>query len=347
MIDGPDLSRCDQLLGERLGEALRTQFDVAADAEFAIEVDPRGLSRETVDALAKAGVTRASIGVQDVNPRVQRAVNRIQPFEVTRDAIILLRDAGIGAINIDLMYGLPHQSVDDVRRTVDVSVGLNAQRFAAFGYAHVPEMKRHQALIDATALPGPGERQRQYEAMSEALSAAGYQPVGLDHFAKPDDALAIAQRNGTLRRNFQGYTTDDAPTLIGFGASAISALPQGYGQNVADVPDYRRAILAGQHACVRGRAVTAEDRVRRAIIERLMCDLRVNVGAVAQAHGYTASHFDGAFEALAPLRAEGLATVEGYTITIPPDARAGVRLVCAAFDAYLQPQSPARHAVAV
>ncbi len=331
----------------RIASAIRTHFEVAPDAEFAVEIDPRGLNDATIESFAKAGVTRASLGVQDVNPRVQAAVNRIQPIEVTLSAVERLRAAGVTALNIDLMYGLPYQTVEDVQRTVEAAVAIGPQRFAVFGYAHVPEMKRHQALIDTAALPGGEERVRQYDTMHALLTASGYIPIGLDHFARADDPLAIALRAGRLKRNFQGYTTDDAATLIGFGASAISSLPQGYAQNVVDMPEYRRLILSDNPATARGRTLTGDDRLRRAIIERLMCDLSVDVGAIAAKHGRTAADFDDTFEALEPLVADGICAVRGTTVTVPPEARAGVRIVCATFDAYLRPQTNKRHAVAV
>ncbi len=331
----------------RIAETLHTAFDIRPGAEFAVEIDPRGLGHETIDAFAKAGVTRASLGVQDVNPRVQAAVNRIQPLDITQSAVDRLRAAGITALNIDLMYGLPYQTLDDVKRTVEAAVAMAPQRFAVFGYAHVPEMKRHQALIDTTALPGGEERVRQYETAHTLLTESGYVAIGLDHFARADDPLAIALKEGRLKRNFQGYTTDDAGTLIGFGASAISSLPQGYAQNVVDMPEYRRLILSGHPATARGRGLTADDRLRRAIIERLMCDLAVDVEAMATQHGGAASAFTEVFDALAPLAADGICTIDGTTVTVPQEARAAVRLVCATFDAYLHPQSPARHAVAV
>ncbi len=330
----------------RLASEIRARFDVAADTEFAVEIDPRGLRQETIDAFAKAGVNRASLGVQDVNPRVQRAVNRWQPEAVTREAVLRLRDAGIAALNIDLMYGLPYQTVDDVRRTVDAVAALAPQRVAVFGYAHVPEMKRHQQLIEASALPAIEERLLQYDTANAALAAGGYLPIGLDHFALPDDPLAVAQRNGRLSRNFQGYTTDGAAALLGIGASAISSLPQGYAQNTAAAPDYRAKIMAGKIAVARGRALTDDDRLRRAVIERLMCDLAVDLDALATRHGRSAKAFAGDLDALRPLQRDGLVQVHGNRLAIPEDMRAAVRLVCAAFDTYLRPQAT-RHAVAV
>lgn len=330
----------------RISDTVRSRFDVLPDAEFAVEIDPRGLQGETVAAFAKAGVTRASIGVQDVNPLVQRAVNRFQPWSVTREAADRLRDAGITALNVDLMYGLPRQSIDDVRRTVDAAVTLKPQRLAVFGYAHVPEMKRHQGLINGGTLPGAEARLRQYDAANEALAGAGYVPIGLDHFALAGDPLAVAQRAGRLRRNFQGYTTDEADSLIGLGVSAISSLPQGYAQNTTDAPGYRARVGAGELPTARGRVLSGDDRVRRAIIERLMCDLCVDVGMVAAAHGLPIDAFATEIDGLAPLVADGCVTVRGARLTVPDDMRAAVRLVCAAFDAYLAPH-PARHAVAV
>lgn len=331
---------------DRLTGAIRERFAVQPDAEFAVEIDPRGLSRETIDAFARAGVNRASVGVQDVNPLIQRAVNRWQPIAVTRDAVTRLRAVGITALNIDLMYGLPHQSVADVRTTIDRAVELAPQRLAVFGYAHVPQMKRHQQLIDAITLPDAHERLRQYEAVNAALIGYGYHPIGLDHFALEHDPLAVAQREGRLARNFQGYTTDGARALVGIGASAISSLPQGYAQNASATPDYRSKILAGDLATARGRALTDDDRLRGAIIERLMCDFEVDLDAVASRHGRAASEFAGERRALELLQSDGLVRIEGQRLIIPDGMRAGVRLVCAAFDTYLR-ASETRHAVAV
>lgn len=330
----------------RLTDQIRDGFIVNADTEFAIEIDPRGLKRETLHALAKAGVTRASLGVQDVNPAVQRAVNRWQPETVTRKAVEQLREAGITKLNIDLMYGLPKQTTADVERTVESIAALTPQRVAVFGYAHVPEMKGHQRLINDADLPGAEERVRQYEAAHAAFVARGYRAIGLDHFALPDDPLAVALDAGKLGRNFQGYTTDIAQALIGIGASAISSLPQGYAQNAAAAPEYGAKISAGEFATVRGRALTADDRLRRAVIERLMCDLTVDLDAVASNHGASARVFATDIEALAPLQRDGLVHVDGHRVTVPDDKRAAVRLVCAVFDAYLS-CGRIRHSVAV
>jgi oxygen-independent coproporphyrinogen III oxidase len=238
-----------------LGERLRARFEIRSDAEFAVEIDPRPLTRETVNALVAMGVNRASLGVQDVNPEVQRAINRWQPFIVVERVVDRLRDAGISGINFDLMYGLPHQTVERVLQSIEAAVQLRPARVALFGYAHVPWMRRHQRLIDESTLPDTMERAAQSEAAADRLATAGYVAIGVDHFALPDDSLALALRQGRLRRNFQGYTTDRAPALLGFGASAIGSLPQGYVPNAVSIPKYREAIRAapGDHARHRAR----------------------------------------------------------------------------------------------
>jgi oxygen-independent coproporphyrinogen III oxidase len=325
-----------------LKRALAAHFDIAANADFAVEIDPRGLKDEMVVALAEAGLTRASIGVQDFDDTVQRAINRIQPFDETKRVVDALRAAGISALNIDLIYGLPHQTLANVARTIELSLKLGPQRFAVFGYAHVPHFKKHMQLIKEEALPDAGARFAQFELAHEMLLAAGYVSIGLDHFALPGDSLARAQREGTLARNFQGYTSDEAPVLIGLGASAISALPQGYVQNRSEVPEWRKAVEAGELSVARGIAVSDDDRLRRAIIERLMCDLEVDLAKF----GKTPEDFAAEIAALKPLAAEGFVLFEGARIMVPPKARAAVRLVASVFDAYLA-KSSAVHAVAV
>jgi oxygen-independent coproporphyrinogen III oxidase len=329
-----------------IADDLFEMFQIEPDAEIAVEIDPRGLSGETVAALAASGVTRASIGLQDINPQVQRAINRWQPLDVTRDAVARLRDAGIGALNLDLVYGLPHQSTDDMARTTEAAIAMRPSRLAVFGYAHVPEMKPHQRLIPEESLPDAAARLAQYRIAHRILTAAGFEPVGVDHYALPSDPMAKAARGATLRRNFQGYTTDGAGALIGFGASAISEYPQGYAQNAAATPDWRKLVLNGEAPIVRGRSLSPEDRLRRDIIEHLMCRFEVDVNWIANAHGRDALDFTAEWEALMALADEGLCRIDDGRISVPADARAGVRIVAAVFDAYLNP-AQARHAVAV
>lgn len=338
ILNGPDL--------ERITARLKQYFDFDPGAECAIEIDPRTLTREHVDSLARMGINRASLGVQDFDPLVQKTIGRIQSYEQTAAVASWLRAAGITGINLDLMYGLPHQTVPSVLETLDKALSLKPSRVALFGYAHVPWMKKHQALLPEEALPDTAERYRQFEAASEALIAAGYVAVGLDHFAKPEDPMAVALDAGALKRNFQGYTTDRAAALVGLGPSAIGAYAQGYAQNAPSTVAWRDAIQAGRLPIARGLAVSADDRLRREIIERLMCDLEVDVAAVAAAHGTDTARFADAYAEVDGLAAEGLASRQGDVVRVPHEARAFVRSVCAAFDAYLG-NGQGRHAVAV
>jgi oxygen-independent coproporphyrinogen III oxidase len=325
---------------------LYERFAIARTAEIAVEIDPRTLTPAMVAALAEAGVTRASLGVQDFDDAVQRAVNRVQPFEMTRDAVTRLRDAGVSAINFDLMYGLPHQTVAGVLATVDRAVTLAPQRIALFGYAHVPWMKRHQRLIDETALPDDDARWAQSQAAADRLAQHGYVWIGLDHFARADDALAQNAVAGRLRRNFQGYTTDKARTLLGLGPSAIGELPQGYVQNATEPGAWGRAIATGEFAVVRGIALDSDDRLRRDVIERLMCDLNVDLCEIAHRHGRDADIFTPERPALRRLADDGLITQEGERIALTAQGRPLMRAVAAIFDRYLKPETK-RHSRAI
>ncbi|MEI8396629.1 MAG: oxygen-independent coproporphyrinogen III oxidase [Rhodospirillaceae bacterium] len=331
-------------------DAVRARFDFADDAEIAVEIDPRTLSPGHVRAMAAAGVNRASLGVQDFDSEVQRLVNRIQPQAMTAEATERLRAAGIRAINFDLMYGLPGQTIESCRMTAEAALKLGPDRLAVFGYAHVPWMKSHQRKIDEAALPDAVARWRQFGAITETLTTAGLQPIGLDHFAVPDDELAVSQRAGELRRNFQGYTNDRAEVLIGLGCSAIGALPDGYVQNSPDFHKYDTAIAAGEPATARGLVLSAEDRLRRDLIERLMCDLAVDLEAVAARHGASPDHFDADIAGLAALVQDGVVAVAGRRLTVPEACRPLVRLAAAAFDPYLAPakdSGKARHSTAI
>ena len=318
-----------------LSERLRSQFDVAPDAEIAMEIDPRVLNAEMIAALRDSGVTRASVGVQDFDAAVQRAVNRVQPYDLTSKAIERLRRAGIDQINLDLMYGLPLQTVDSVVASVDQAITLAPQRLALFGYAHVPWMKAHQRLLDERELPDGPARRAQFAAATSRLQEHGYIWIGLDHFAKPDDKLASAMRQGALRRNFQGHTTDTAEILIGVGPSAIGSLPQGYVQNVPDLGKWRQAIGRGAFATCRGVALAHDDRLRRHVIERLMCDLAVDLGEAAAAFDESRTVFEAERPALAALAADGLVDIDGDRVVLTEEGRPFMRVVAAVFDRYL------------
>ena len=330
----------------RLAAVLNEAFEVEPGAEIAVEIDPRGLQQEDVEALAAAGVTRASLGVQDHDPQVQAAINRIQPFETTAAAAAMLREAGIGALNLDLMYGLPHQTAAGVARTVEDCLSLRPDRIALFGYAHVPGLKAHQRLIPEEALPGPRQRWEQAEAAAAVLQDAGYRWIGLDHFARPDDPMSRALAEGRLKRNFQGYSTDEAPALIGFGASAISSLPQGYAQNQVPVHAYGAAVRAGRLATARGFALARDDRLRRAVIERLMCELRVDLEPLCAEHGFEVAAFTEELSRLQAFEQDRLVELSGAEIRVTEQGRPLVRSVAGVFDRYWR-RSQATHSRAV
>ncbi len=336
----PNMLSPDHL--DALFGALRDRFEFRHDAEIASELDPAQLTSEWAQAASRNGLNRASLGIQDLSPQVQAAVNRHEPFEIVQRASGYLREAGIEALNFDLMYGLPRQSVDDVLTTLDQVLTLRPQRVALFGYAHVPWMKSHQKLLPEAELPGPAERLHQSLAAAERLQDEGYVPVGFDHFALPNDPLA----SGKVRRNFQGYTTDGAWTLLGLGASAIGRLPQGYVQNQTGELAWRQAIAKGELATVRGVPLTDDDRFRREIIEQLMCELTVDLADLCARHGRDFSDLAPALDQLAePLR-DGVAELTGARLTITDLGRPYLRTVCAAFDAYLDPAAT-RHSASV
>jgi oxygen-independent coproporphyrinogen-3 oxidase len=256
-----------------------------------------------------------------------------------------LRDAGIANLNFDLMYGLPLQTVEDVRRSAAQAVTLTPQRIALFGYAHVPWFRAQQRLIDAASLAGPAARLEQMTAAREVFLAAGYCSIGFDHFARPTDELALAAQNHRLRRNFQGYTSDDAGVLIGLGASSIGRLPQGFVQNAPDVAGYQRAVSSGRLAAVRGLALSSEDRVRGRVIETLMCEFAADPRSIAAQFGVN-EPFAAEIESLAALAAQGIVTTLGGRVVVTERGRPFVRLVAAAFDSYLGGGAK-RHSVAV
>lgn len=329
-----------------LFEDLRARFDVLPDADIAVENDPRELNQDIIRVMAEVGVNRASLGLQDINPEVQQAVNRVQSLDETRSVADALRAAGIPSLNVDLMYGLPHQTVPRLLATIAAVRELAPERVCIFGYAHVPWMKRHQRLIDEAALPGPVDRFAQYMAAAEALQADGYDWIGLDHFAVPQDELAVAARERRLHRNFQGYTTDDAPVRLGFGASAIGTLPQGFIQNAVPTNLYRDAVKMGELPVAKGLRLSDDDRLRGAVIEQLMCYLDVDLDAVCADFGCDPIVFSDELAGLDEMEADGLVQRDGARIRVTKKGRPFVRAVCARFDRYLNPQET-RHVRAV
>jgi oxygen-independent coproporphyrinogen-3 oxidase len=324
-----------------IAERLARCFDISTVQHHAIELDPRHVEADSVRVYAAAGVNRASLGVQDMNERVQHAIGRVQSVEVVQNAVAILKSAGITEISMDLMYGLPHQSVDAVERTVQHAVAMRPNRIALFGYAHVPWFKKRQRLISEASLPGASQRFAQAEAARTALEASGYVAIGLDHFALPSDELAIAAKTERLARSFQGYVLKDSSALIGLGPSAISTLPQGYCQNAAEPGEWSRSIVAGQFATVRGHALSQQDRLRRNLIEQIMCDF---VGDLRPLGGVSACAEE--LDLLSPMIEDGMVRVDEDRVVLSPAARPFCRLVGMAFDTYAK-RGAARHSSAV
>ncbi|WP_108662837.1 oxygen-independent coproporphyrinogen III oxidase [Acuticoccus kandeliae] len=330
----------------RVMERVRARFTVEADAEIAIECDPRTFDREKAAWLGRLGFNRASFGVQEFDPKVQAAINRIQPPEMVEAAVAALGEAGISNVNFDLIYGLPHQTSAMLVDTVARALAIGPKRIALFGYAHVPWMAKKQRLIPAEALPGAAARLEQAEAAARAIVAGGMVPIGIDHFAAPDDGLARAAREGTLRRNFQGYTSDRATTLLGVGATSIGRTPGGYVQNIAETGAWARAVGERRLPVAKGVALTGEDRLRGDIIEALMCFGAADLDAATARFGAAPGWADDALAALAPLADDGLVTIEGGRIALTEAGRPLARVVAAAFDAY-RAGGAGRHSVAV
>lgn len=320
---------------ERLMRDLRRSFPFDDDVEIALEADPRTTDRDKLECYRRQGVTRLSFGFQDLDPTVQRAIGRNQSAATSRAVYQAARDTGFEAINIDLCYGLPEQTQETFARTVDEVIGLRPDRVALFGYAHVPWLKPKQKLILASTLPGVDLRLRLVADAHALLTAAGYEPIGFDHFALPGDPLARAARAGRLHRNFQGYTTTATDALVGLGLSAISDLPEGYAQNTRGLGDYLAALDAGQLPTERGAVRSADDRLRGDLIRRIMCTFRVDRTEIEGCYGIDfAETFAPELEALQRLEGEGLVTMSDTVIALTDLGRLFVRNVAVVFDAY-------------
>lgn len=318
----------------RLARAIRAVIPPHDTFEFSVEIDPTMVDRAKIDALAEEGMTRASIGIQDFDPKVQAAIGRIQPFDITQACVEDLRAAGITSLNADLVYGLPHQTTDRIADTIAKVRSFAPDRVALFGYAHVPWVSKRQKLIDKEALPDDMARYTLASLASAALTDAGMTAIGIDHFARPGDALDTAFRTGRLRRNFQGYTTDSCQTLIGLGASSISRFPAGYVQNAAATPGYVKRIHAGTFAGSRGYKLTDEDVLRARAIELLMCDFRLDLDELQSECGPHA-------RSLAPILL-GIAAKygdfvhqAGQRLEISPEGRPLTRMIAAEFDQHV------------
>jgi len=323
----------------RLFGLLRQRFDILPGAEISVEADPDVTSDEQVGELLDLGVNRLSLGVQSFDPVVLRAINRPQDGQRVHGIMARCQQAGLRGLNIDLIYGLPHQTRTRFGRTLDEVIAIRPDRLAIYSYAHVPWMRPHQRRIDADALPDPHGRMTLYLDALERLSGAGYIPIGMDHFALPGDELVVAQRSGQLHRNFMGYTTVAGSDLIGLGVSAISELGDLYAQQQTHLGAWYRAIETDAPITQRGIRLTEEDRQRREIIRRLMCDFALPMSL--------AERFPDALEALTALEADGLVTNDGDALTVMPIGRLLIRNIAMAFDGHLGDDKAARFSATV
>lgn len=314
--------------------ALASAFEFTPPGELAIELDPRTTTAENIEIYAKLGCNRVSIGIQDFDSEVQQAINRIQPYTMVKTVTDMLRNAGIGEINCDLIYGLPHQTLERFHRTLEKTLSLDPARISLFSYAHMPEIKKHQRLIDESWLPSISDKLQLFVEASRLLEANGYVAIGMDHFAKPDDPLAVAMKNRSLRRNFQGYVVDSTDVLIGIGSSAISQFPEGYAQNSANTPDYSASVSSGMLSTVRGWSNRGDDLARKKIIDALMCFMTVDLAEIAEEFRIPLHYFDDAVRELQAMGKTGILEVSGSCITLTTPYRMAARIVASAFDSY-------------
>ncbi len=329
---------------ESLMAELRKIAPIDPNWEFSVEMDPTAIDDAKLDALAAAGMNRASVGIQDFDPDVQVAIGRLQSFEITSSVISGLRDRGINSINTDIVYGLPYQNLDSFDATIQQVLTLDPDRIALFGYAHVPWMAKRQRMIAEDSLPNPQTRFDLFNHASKVFSTTGYQPLGIDHFAKPTDSLAIAAANKLMRRNFQGYTDDTCVALIGLGASSISRFPQGYIQNRVTTNAYAAEIKADRWSAVRGIALSAEDKLRARAIETLMCNFEIDMDALNV-------EYDGMADIILPDLTRitdlfaGFVDFDGKKLTIKDEGFHLTRLIACELDAYHT--SAAKHSMAI
>jgi oxygen-independent coproporphyrinogen-3 oxidase len=329
----------------RLGEITRRHFHFAGNIEAGVEIDPRRLTRDHIVALRDAGFNRASLGVQDFDARVQEAVHRIQPQAMTEEVLGWVRELGFTSVNFDLIYGLPHQTVESFNRTLDIVLSLKPDRLAVFSYAHVPWVKPAQKILEQKILPSAEVKLQLLKTVIERLTAdQQYVYIGMDHFARPGDELAVAQRKKQLQRNFQGYSTRGGADIYSFGMSAISQIPDAYWQNEKELPKYYGALDAGRAPLARGYLVSDEDKARRDTIMRVMCDLSLDYAAMSQRLGFNfASHFEREIESLAAFEADGLVKRTPAGLTVTDTGRLFIRNIAMCFDNTLAAASERKH----
>jgi len=335
------------LAADLMRDLADTIFDavpLSPGAEFSVEIDPNEIDGPRLDALVAAGMNRASIGVQDFDAEIQACIGREQSYDLTRRVADMIRARGVTGLNADILYGLPHQTPTRIADSVQKLLSLSPDRVALYGYAHVPWMSRRQQMIPSDAMPTPEERLALYETAERLFTWDGYRGIGIDHFAQATDGLAIAARAGRLRRNFQGYTDDTAPALIGLGASAISRFPQGFAQNASGTSDHTKAIRARSFSTHRGHVFAGEDLMRARIIEALMCDFRVSRAEILRDFPVAPDRLDGLL-AGAARTFDGVVRLDAAGLAILPAGRPLTRMIARAFDAY--DTAKAQHSAAV
>ena len=327
----PTLMPADMM--RRVAGAVFDAVPMGPGAEFSVEIDPNEIDDARMDALAESGLNRASIGVQDFDPEIQKVIGRDQSYEITKRAVEMIRDRGVASLNADILYGLPHQTTGKISESVQKLLSLSPDRVALYGYAHVPWMARRQTMIPSEHLPTPQERLELFETARKLFVADRYEEIGIDHFALPTDGLSTAQKAGKLRRNFQGYTDDLAPVLVGMGASSISRFPQGFAQNASATSAHTGAIRDGRFSTARGHEFTAEDKLRSRLIEALMCDFRIDTAEILRdfdiSHASLMQMFTDAAKQF-----EDTVTITDDGFFVPEKGRPLTRMIARAFDAY-------------
>ncbi len=333
----------------KTGKKIRSLFFYEDEMELAVEIDPRRFTKDHAAALAEIGCNRASIGIQDIHENVQKAINRIQPMKVNEQVAHWLREAGINSINIDLIYGLPLQTPESFKITLDSVKALNPDRFAIFNYAHIPWLMPSQKLLDRHPMPGPHEKFAMLEMMISHLTQSGYNYIGMDHFAKTDDELSLAQQNGTLQRNFQGYSTHGDTDIYGFGMSSISQIGNGYLQSVKNLDEYQLRIDKGLQPWHRQYYLNRDDQIRRFTIMRLMCDLQLDFASLGKKWNIdSSSYFKEAMPPLWEMAKDGLIEWAGTGLRVTDTGRMFLRNIATAFDAcYKDPEKQKRYSKTV
>ncbi len=320
----------------RLGKVIHTYFDFHEDAEVGVEIDPRELTRDHMVALSEVGFNRCSMGIQDFDEQVQKAVNRIQPESITRDAVEWARELGFTSINLDLMYGLPHQNHKTYGETIDKVLGMHPDRLAVFNYAHLPNMIKHQQLIKEEWLPSGDQKLELLKLSIEKLNDGGYVYIGMDHFARPDDELTLAMQNGTLYRNFQGYSTHAGINLFAIGITSIGMLSDIYIQNYKKLDDYYKALDSGKLPVMRGVTLNADDQLRREVITELMCNFRIDKSKFEDKYKIQFdTYFEEALENLRSFESDNLIILESHQLTVTDIGRLLIRNIAMNFDYYL------------